>query len=50
MLLTIFRTVWAILRKDLTVWVRQRSTAAATVIPPLAFLFENAPQKHRFGQ
>ncbi len=42
MLLTFFRTVWAILRKDLTVWIRQRSTAAATVIPPLAFLLINA--------
>ncbi len=42
MFLTFFRTVWAILRKDLTVWVRQRSTAAATIIPPLAFLLINA--------
>lgn len=42
MQLSFFRTVWAMLRKDLTVWIRQRSTAAATIVPPLAFLLVNA--------
>lgn len=37
-----FRTVWAILRKDLTVWIRQRATAVVTVLPPIAFLLINA--------
>src|SRR5579863_1545455 len=42
MLLPFLRTIWAILRKDLTVWIRQRSTATATIVPPLAFLLVNA--------
>ncbi len=33
-----FRSVWALLRKDLAVWIRQPASAAATVLPPLAFL------------
>jgi ABC-2 type transport system permease protein len=42
MLLSFFRTVWTILKKDLTVWIRQRSTAVATVLPPIGFLLINA--------
>src|SRR2546421_3203903 len=33
-----FRSVWALLRKDLAIWIRQPASAAATVVPPLAFL------------
>lgn len=38
MIATFFRTVWAILRKDLRVWVRNPATFGATFIPPLAFI------------
>ena len=38
MLRTFFRPLWALIRKDLSVWIRQPATVTATVLPPLAFL------------
>lgn len=37
-----FRTIWAICRKDLTIWSRQPTNIVATVVPPLAFLLIQA--------
>ncbi len=42
MVLTFFRTVWAISRKDLGVWLRHPANIAATVIPPLGFILVQA--------
>jgi len=42
MLHTFFRTLWAIVRKDLGIWVRQPANIAATVLPPLAFILIQA--------
>jgi len=36
------RITWAIFYKDIRVWLRQPANVAATVIPPLAFLFIQA--------
>src|ERR1019366_4816266 len=36
------RTVWAIFRKDLTVWLRNGRNVAATIAPPLVFLLVQA--------
>jgi ABC-2 type transport system permease protein len=36
------RTVWAIFRKDLTVWLRNGRNIAATIAPPLVFLLVQA--------
>lgn len=36
------RIVWAILRKDLQVWLRQPAIVAATLIPPVSFLLVQA--------
>ncbi len=36
------RSVWAIIRKDLRVWLSNRRNIAATIIPPLAFLLIQA--------
>ncbi|MBV9709360.1 MAG: ABC transporter permease [Ktedonobacteraceae bacterium] len=36
------RTVWAIFRKDLVVWLRNRRNIAATIVPPLVFLLVQA--------
>ena len=41
-MLAFLRTVWAITRKDLWVWLSNRRNIAATVIPPIAFLFVQA--------
>ncbi len=38
MTLAFFRSVWAIVRKDLRVWLSNRRNIAATVVPPIAFL------------
>ncbi|HET8913982.1 MAG TPA: ABC transporter permease [Ktedonobacteraceae bacterium] len=37
-----FRAIWTICRKDLTIWSRQPTNIAATVLPPLAFLLIEA--------
>ena len=42
MLLNFFRPVWAILVKDLRIWLRQPANIAATIIPPLGFLLVEA--------
>src|SRR5262245_45357112 len=34
----LFRTIWAILRKDLAIWLRNGPNIAATIVPPLSFL------------
>lgn len=39
---TFFRSVWAIFRKDIAVWLRNGRNIAATVVPPIAFLFVQA--------
>jgi ABC-type multidrug transport system permease subunit len=39
---TFVRIVWAILKKDLRVWLRQPTNVAATVIPPISFLLVQA--------
>lgn len=49
MFLAFFRSVWAILRKDLAVWIRQPASAAATVLPPLAFILIEALGAAAFG-
>ncbi len=36
------RTVWAIAKKDLKIWQRNRASAMATILPPLAFLLVQA--------
>ena len=42
MTLAFFRSVWAIVRKDLRVWLSNRRNIAATVVPPIAFLLIQA--------
>ncbi|GAC1391256.1 MAG: ABC transporter permease [Ktedonobacteraceae bacterium] len=42
MTLSFLRSVWAILRKDLRVWLNNRRNIAATIIPPLGFLLVQA--------
>src|SRR6266567_6268713 len=37
-----FRSVWAIFRKDISVWLRNGRNIVATVVPPLAFLLVQA--------
>lgn len=37
-----FRTIWAIFKKDLEVWLRNGRNVAATIIPPLSFLLIQA--------
>lgn len=39
---TFFRTVWAILRKDLNIWLHRPLNMAATILPPLAFMLVEA--------
>src|SRR5258708_12830472 len=41
-MISFIRSSWAILRKDLGVWLRQPASAAVTVLPPLAFLLIEA--------
>src|SRR3989442_3449173 len=41
-MISFIRSIWAILRKDLGVWLRQPASAAVTVLPPLAFLLIEA--------
>lgn len=38
MILTFLHTVWAIFRKDITLWLLNRSNIAATIVPPIGFL------------
>ena len=42
MTLAFLRSVWAIIRKDLRVWLSNRRNIAATVVPPIAFLLIQA--------
>jgi len=42
MILAFLRSVWAITRKDIRVWLSNRRNIAATVIPPIAFLLIQA--------
>ncbi|HEY0755992.1 MAG TPA: ABC transporter permease [Ktedonobacteraceae bacterium] len=42
MMFSFLRSVWAIVRKDLRVWLNNRRNIAATIIPPLAFLLIQA--------
>jgi ABC-2 type transport system permease protein len=42
MIFSFLRTVWAIFRKDLAVWLRNRRNIAATILPPLVFLLVQA--------
>ncbi|GCE30797.1 transport permease protein [Dictyobacter alpinus] len=37
-----FRSVWAIIKKDIRVWLSNRRNIAATVVPPIAFLLIQA--------
>ncbi|HMA33245.1 MAG TPA: ABC transporter permease, partial [Chloroflexia bacterium] len=37
-----WRITWAIVRKDLQIWLRQPTNVAATLVPPLAFLLIQA--------
>jgi len=39
---TFFRSLWAIFRKDISVWLRNGRNIGATIIPPIAFLFVQA--------
>ncbi len=41
-MLAFFRSVWAIVRKDLRVWLSNRRNLVATVVPPIAFLLIQA--------
>ncbi|HEV7130032.1 MAG TPA: ABC transporter permease [Ktedonobacterales bacterium] len=36
------RAIWAVVKKDLGVWLRQPANIAATILPPLAFLLIQA--------
>jgi ABC-2 type transport system permease protein len=38
----IFRTIWVILRKDVSIWLRQPTNMAVTILPPLGFLLISA--------
>jgi len=38
----LFRTIWAIFRKDLTIWLRNRRNIFSTIVPPLSFLLVQA--------
>ncbi len=38
MLRAFFRTVWAVLRKDVRTWLRQPTNIASTILPPLGLL------------
>lgn len=42
MFFSFFRGLWAVVRKDINVWLRQPANIAATIIPPLAFLLVEA--------
>jgi ABC-2 type transport system permease protein len=42
MIRALLRTIWAILSKDLRIWLRQPANIAATVVPPLGFLLIEA--------
>ena len=42
MIIDFLRVTWVILRKELRVWLRQRTTMAATILPPLVFLLIQA--------
>ena len=39
---SIFRVIWAIYRKDLAVWWRNRVSLAASILPVLGFLVVQA--------
>jgi ABC-type multidrug transport system permease subunit len=38
----LFRTIWAIFRKDLVVWLRNKRNIFGTIVPPLSFLLVQA--------
>jgi ABC-2 type transport system permease protein len=38
----LFRTIWAIFKKDLAIWLLNKRNMSATIIPPLAFLLIQA--------
>lgn len=42
MLTNFFRAVWAILKKDVILWLRNPSNVSATLIPPVGFLLVGA--------
>ncbi len=42
MISSFLRSVWAIIRKDLQVWLSNRRNIAATIIPPISFLLIQA--------
>jgi len=49
-MISFFRTIWAIFRKDLRVWLQNRATVAATFLPPLAFLLVGALNASAVGR
>lgn len=42
MILNFFRPLWAIIRKDLAIWIRQPTNLTVTFVPAVAFLLVNA--------
>ena len=46
----LFRTIWAIFRKDLTIWLRNGRNISATIVPPLAFLLIQALEAVAVGR
>jgi ABC-2 type transport system permease protein len=42
MIAQLFRTIWILLRKDVRIFMRQPTTMAATILPPLGFLLVSA--------
>lgn len=41
-MITVIRSIWVILRKDIRIWLRQPANIAATLLPPLGFLLVGA--------
>jgi len=50
MFVNFFRMTWLIMRKDVRVWIRQPTTIAATILPPLVLLFVQAVGAQAVGR
>lgn len=38
----LFRTIWAVFRRDLAIWLLNKGNISTTIVPPLSFLFIQA--------
>jgi len=50
MFVDFIRVTWFIMRKDIRVWIRQPTTIAATILPPLVLLFVQAVGAQAVGR